>query len=48
MKGLFGSLFDFNGDGNLDPMEAAMETMFFMDLMDEDDKKDEDEEDDLF
>ena len=32
-KGLFGGVFDFNGDGKLDAVERAAEFMAFVDLM---------------
>ena len=31
---IFGNLFDFNGDGKLDPMEKGAEFGFFMQMMD--------------
>ena len=31
---IFGNLFDFNGDGKLDPMEQGAELGFFMQMMD--------------
>ena len=33
-KGLFGGLFDFNGDGKLDSFEKAAEFGLFMQMMD--------------
>ena len=33
-KGLFGGLFDFNGDGKLDSFEKAAEFGMFMQMMD--------------
>ena len=32
--GLFGDLFDFNGDGKMDGLEQAAEFGFFMEMMD--------------
>lgn len=32
--GLFGDLFDFNGDGRLDSLESAIEFNAFMNLLD--------------
>ena len=34
-KGLFGGMFDFNGDGKLDSFEKAAEFSFFMEMMSE-------------
>ena len=42
MKGIFGDMFDFNGDGNLDAMEQGLEFMFLDSLT----KKRTDDEDD--
>ena len=45
--GLFGDLFDFNGDGRLDSLEQATEFTAFMNLLDsekEDNENDTDEE----
>ena len=33
MGGIFGSLFDFNGDGKLDALEQGMEFMAFQQIM---------------
>lgn len=33
MRGIFGLLFDFNRNGNLEPNEQAMECGFFLDLV---------------
>ena len=47
-KGFFGGLFDFNRDGELDPMERAMDFMAFEEVTKESDSDDfDDEEDDL-
>lgn len=35
-KGIFGGLFDLNGDGKLDSLEKAADFAFFASLMDED------------
>ena len=42
--GIFGDLFDFNGDGNLDCFEQGLEFMLLNELMNED--SDDDEYDD--
>ena len=34
-KGIFGGMFDFNGDGKLDSFEKAAEFSFFMEMMSE-------------
>ncbi len=34
-KGLFGGMFDFNGDGKMDSFEKAAEFSFFMEMMSE-------------
>ena len=34
-EGLFGGMFDFNGDGKLDSFEKAAEFGFFMQMMDD-------------
>ena len=39
MKGLFGSMFDFNDDGEMDILETAAETAFLHELMAEEDKE---------
>lgn len=31
-KGIFGSLFDFNGNGQMEPLETAAEYMFLNEL----------------
>ena len=44
-KGLFGGLFDFNGDGKLDSFEKAAEFGMFMQMIDsEEEGEKEDEE----
>lgn len=47
--GLFGDLFDFNGDGELDALEKAVEFGAFMDMIDslEDDEQDEFDDNDF-
>ena len=45
-KGFFGSLFDFDGDGNLDTFEKAADFGMFVKMMEdiEDEEGDEDDE----
>ena len=43
-KGFFGGLFDFNHDGELDPMERAMDFMAFDEMMKDSDGSSEDED----
>lgn len=43
-KGFFGGLFDFNHDGELDPMERAMDFMAFDEMMKDLDGSSEDED----
>ena len=43
-KGFFGGLFDFNNDGELDPMERAMDFMAFDEMMKDSDGSSEDED----
>ena len=45
-KGLFGGLFDFNGDGDLDIFEQATEFDFLQKMMEDDEKSDSHEADD--
>ena len=40
-NGLFGDLFDFNGDGNLDALEQGLEFMLLNELTNEDNDDDE-------
>ena len=47
MPGIFGGLFDFNHDGELDPMERAMDFMAFDEMMKDSDGSSEDEDEDL-
>lgn len=37
--GLFGDLFDFDGDGRLDSLESAVEFNTFMNLLDSDEEE---------
>ena len=39
-KGIFGDLFDFNGDGNLDCFEQGLEFMLLDELLKEDEEDD--------
>lgn len=43
MKGLFGDLFDLNGDGEMSAAESALEFVLFSEMMDEDDSSDWDD-----
>ena len=40
-NGIFGDLFDFNGDGNLDAFEQGLEFMLLNELTNEDNDDDE-------
>ena len=40
-KGIFGSLFDFDGDGRMDPFERTVELLFLHDLLTAEDADDE-------
>ena len=40
-KGLFGGMFDFNGDGKMDSFEKAAEFSFFVQMMEEVEKANE-------
>lgn len=42
--GIFGGMFDFNGDGHLDAMEQAAEFMFFNELINEEEQQEESDE----
>ena len=42
-NGIFGDLFDFNGDGNLDCFEQGLEFMLLNELSSEDDEDDDDD-----
>ena len=43
-NGIFGDLFDFNGDGNLDALEQGLEFMLLNELTNEDNDDDEHED----
>ncbi len=45
-KGIFGNMFDFNGDGDLDIFEQATEFAFLQKMMEDDEKSDSHEDDD--
>ena len=45
-NGIFGSMFDFNGDGDLDIFEQATEFDFLQKMMGDDEKRDSHEDDD--
>lgn len=38
IKGIFGGLFDLNGDGEMGATESALEFMLFAEMINEDDK----------
>jgi hypothetical protein len=44
-NGIFGDLFDFNGDGNLDALEQGLEFMLLNELSSENEDDDDDFED---
>ncbi len=46
--GLFGDLFDFNGDGRLDTLEQATEFSAFMNLLDSEEENSEGDTDEEF
>ena len=46
-NGIFGDLFDFNGDGNLDCFEQGLEFMLLNDLTNKDDEYDDFASDDF-
>ena len=46
--GVFGDLFDFNGDGRLDTLESAVEFNAFMNLIDLEEEDSEDNTDEEF
>ena len=46
--GLFGDLFDFNGDGRLDSLESAVEFNAFMNLIESEEENSEDDTDEEF
>ena len=43
-RGIFGNMFDFNGDGDLNWMEQATELSFLQLLMEEEEKDDDDDD----
>ena len=45
--GFFGKIFDFDGDGKLNPMERAMDFMAFNEMTKEEDDSYEEEDDEL-
>jgi hypothetical protein len=47
MKGVFGDLFDFDRDGELDCFEQAAEFMFFYETLSKEDEEDKDDEEDF-
>ena len=44
MDDLFGGMFDFNGDGTTDPIEAGLGYMILDDILSEDDDTDADDD----
>ena len=46
MNGIFGDIFDFDGDGRLDIIEQAAELAFIADIIEDEETDDEDDEDD--
>ena len=46
MNGIFGDIFDFDGDGRLDIIEQAAELEFIADIIEDEETDDEDDEDD--
>lgn len=46
--GLFGDLFDFNGDGTLDALESAVEFNAFMNLFGSEEEENEDDSEEEF
>ena len=46
MNGIFGDIFDFDGDGKLDIIEQAAELEFIADIIEDEETDDEDDEDD--
>lgn len=45
--GMFGDMFDFDGDGELDPFEQATEFGFVMGMMDEDEVEPDEDGDEV-
>ena len=46
MNGIFGDIFDFDGDGKLEIIEQAAELEFIADIIEDEETDDEDDEDD--
>ena len=44
MNGIFGDIFDFDGDGRLDIIEQATELAFIADIIEDKETDDEDDE----
>lgn len=44
MNGIFGDIFDFDGDGKLDCIEQAAELAFIADIIEDEETDDEDDE----
>ena len=44
MNGIFGDIFDFDGDGKLDIIEQAAELAFIADIIEDEETDDEDDE----
>ena len=44
MNGIFGDIFDFDGDGSLDIIEQAAELAFIADIIEDEETDDEDNE----
>lgn len=44
-KGIFGNMFDLNGNGDLDTIEQAAEFAFFQAMIEDDDSTDDDDDD---
>ena len=44
MNGIFGDIFDFDGDGRLDIIEQAAELAFIADIIEDEETDDEDDE----
>ena len=44
MNGIFGDIFDFDGDGRLDIIEQAAEFAFIADIIEDEETDDEDDE----
>lgn len=43
MNGIFGDIFDFDGDGRLDIIEQAAELVFIADIIEDEETDDDDE-----